>query len=230
MIQHVKTVMAGVVLAILTGCGSQPVKPQTNHDSLIAALIAQDKTRIIALREQLNIGTKNSNIITLYTYAMQDQPYQLINHAQVLLPNIHHYSFYQQLLLKPLLLWAYAHPIYRMETAKQVRILQREQLLVAPSQIDFVACESQQQGCAYQLRTQLAHIISPQELTEALTDMAENDPCINLTEENLAGDFANQCLASRKGDLKINLSSAPQFLFNQWEAVFTGQQAFDNQP
>jgi hypothetical protein len=219
-----------LICLVLVACGSQPTRPQVDHSALIAALIAQDKARIINLRQQLNIGTRNHNLITLYTYAMADEPYQLINHAQAILPNVHHYSFYQQTILKPLLLWAYAHPIYRMETAKQVRILQREELLVAPSDIDFVACESAEEGCAHQLRSQLAHIISPGELTEALTDMAENDPCINLTDENLAGDFASQCLASRKGDLKINLSSAPQFLFQQWEAVLTGRQGFTEQP
>ncbi|MCB1583154.1 MAG: hypothetical protein R3E90_05365 [Marinicella sp.] len=209
---------------MLISCGNQPVKPQKTTDLLISALIAQNTALIDNEKTKLQLGTKNNNIIGLYLLALQNQPYQLISNSQVLMQNMHHYNLPQQIILKQLLLWAYAHPIYRQETAKQVRILQRETLLVAPSNIDFVACESENEGCANTLRQQVAHIISAHELTEALTQMAENDPCINLSDENMTGEFANQCLASRKGNLKINLISTPKFLFNQWQSAFEGEQ------
>ncbi len=209
------------VIVLLSACGSQPVKPTTNYQMLVGALLAQDASRIINTKNQLSVGTKNDNIIKLYLLAINEQPYELISNSQILLQNIHHYDRHQQGILKPLLLWAYAHPIYRQETAKQVRLLQRETLLVAPSDIDFVQCEADNPGCANGLRAQVAHIISPNELTEVLSQMAHNDPCINLSDENLGGDFGNQCLASRKGDLKINLLSKPNFLSAQWQALFS---------
>lgn len=215
-----------LTFSLLLSCGSQPVKPVANkYDLLISALISQNQPLIKTEKNRLKLGIKNNNIISLYELALQDQPYKLISNSQILLKNLHHYNLYQQMIIKPLLLWAYAHPIYRQETAKQVRILQRETLLVAPSDIDFVSCESESEGCANTLRQQVAHIISPKEFTEMLTQMAENDPCINLSGENLAGDYANQCLASRKGSLKINLISKPKFLFNQWQAAFESMQS-----
>ncbi|TDR23421.1 hypothetical protein [Marinicella litoralis] len=212
-----------ITFILLSACGSQPSKPQIDHTRLIAALIAQNNPLIKAERNKLKISTKNRNIINLYQLTINDKPYEVISNSQVLLKNLHHYNLHQQIILKQLLLWAYAHPIYRQETAKQIRILQRESLLVAPSQIDFLLCESENDGCSNALRAQVSHVINPKELTEILTQMAENDPCINLSDENLAGDFGNQCLASRKGDLKINLISKPQFLFDQWQAIFDAQ-------
>ena len=215
-----KLILPVIVSVLLAACGSQPTKPTNDHQLLIAALISQNQPQIIAEQHRLAISTRNTNLISLYLMTLQDKPYEVISNSQILLKNFHQYSPNQQSILKQLLLWAYAHPIYRQETAKQVRLLQRESLLVAPSQIDFVACEVNHEGCANNMRAQVAHVIEPFELTEILTSMAENDPCINLSDENLAGDYGNQCLASRKGDLKVNLISIPKFLFNQWQAVF----------
>ncbi|MGJ8662000.1 MAG: hypothetical protein ACSHWU_00050 [Marinicella sp.] len=172
-------------------------------------------------KNQLKLNTRTHNIINLYLLAISDEPYKLISHSQKLIMNYHHYNHAQQTILKQLLLWAYAHPIYRQETAQQVRLLQRESLLVAPSKIDFNACETQTTGCANTLRTQLLGIIAPTELTEILLQMANNDPCINLTAENIGGEAGNQCLASRKGTLKINLISKPNFLSQQWQQMLT---------
>ncbi len=218
-----KILQIGIIILLLSGCGA-PIKPTVSHtQKLIAALVAQDSSQVIANKSQANLSLKNQNIINLYTLAIKNQPYQLISNSQKLIQNYHHYNQTQQNILKPILLWAYAHPIYRQETAKQVRLLQREELLVAPSNIDFIACEQNTDGCANNLRQQVAAIISPAEFTATLLDMANNDPCINLSDENLGGVFGNQCLASRKGDLKVNLLSQPQFLFGQWEAMLNGK-------
>ncbi len=214
-------VLIGFILLLLSACGSQPIKPAIDHkQQLIAALVAQDRSRIIASIDAAQPKLKNKNIINLYLLAIDDEPYQLLSNSQLLLKNYHNYSNIQQNMLKPMLLWAYAHPIYRQETAKQVRLLQRETLLVAPSNINFKACEnSNNKNCAGTLREQIAAIITPSELTSTLQTMANNDPCINLSNENLGGDFGNQCLASRKGTLKINLISQPQYLFSDWETL-----------
>ncbi len=209
-----------LICLLVSACGSQPTRPNIDHkQQLIAALVAQDRNQIIANKTPANLKQKNSNIINLYLLAISNQPYQLISNSQLLLKNFHNYNIAQQNIIKPILLWAYVHPIYRQETAKQVRLLQRETLLVAPSNISFKTCETKHPGCANTLREQLASIISPAELTNTLQSMAHNDPCINLSKENLGGEFGNQCLASRKGTLKVNLISSPQFLFAQWESM-----------
>lgn len=126
-----------------------------------------------------------------------------------------------------MLLWAYLHPIYRREIGKDIRILQREELLLAPSNIDFSICVDEQPVCANLMRGRLKAISSPYEINSRLVDMANNDPCINLTNENMAGDFANQCLANRKGTLKINLLSPPKFIAPEWLAVLEDRQEIE---
>lgn len=214
-----KLLYTGLIALTLSACGPPP-KPTIDHTQLlVAALVAQDHQNVMTHKSKVRLSIKNQNIINLYLLAIKNEPYQLLSHSQKLINNYHHYNAAQQKIIKPLLLWSYAHPIYRQETAKQVRLLQREELLVAPSNIDVKACEQNTEGCANTLREQVASIISPPEFTATLLDMAHNDPCINLTEENLGGVFGNQCLASRKGDLKVNLLSIPQFLFGQWDSI-----------
>lgn len=206
---------------LLSSCGSGPqVKPKGPKAQLIQALTAKNNVGITQHKSIIKNRTKALNVVQLYQLAISKEPYRVVSNSQLLLQNIQHYSLSQQIILKQLLLWAYAHPIYRQETGKQVRILQRSELLVAPSDINFAKCLaddlSQVKGCST-LRRQVSHIISNKELNETLHTMANNDPCINLTDDNVAGDAANQCLASRKGDLKINLISIPNFLSSQWE-------------
>ena len=183
-------------------------------------LVTKNNTDITQHKATIKNKTKALNIVQLYQLAVDKKPYRLVSNSKLVLQNMHHYSLSQQIILKQMLLWAYAHPIYRQETGKQVRILQRAELLVAPSDINFDKCQSQDinhtKGCST-LRQQVLHIISTKEMNETLRTMANNDPCINLTQDNIAGDAANQCLASRKGDLKINLLSVPVFLSDQWE-------------
>lgn len=215
-----KLIFISLIALVISACGSQPHKPVVSKkQSLIAALIAKDRGRIIAEKAPINLSNRNNNIINLYLLVIADEPYKVLSHSQQIIKNFHHYNNEQQRILKPLILWAYAHPIYRQETSQQVRLLQRESLLVAPSQVDFTACETQIDGCANTLREQVLGIVAPFEFTEFLTQMANNDPCINLTQENVGGEAGDQCLASRKGSLKINLLSKPTFLFQQWQAM-----------
>src|SRR5690554_5416101 len=212
---------------LLVACAGQNVKPAPNYQPLINALISQDRSTIIIERSKLTLPVKTDNIVNLYLLMMDNNPSAMVANSKLLVENYHQYSFYQQQLLKPMLLWAYLHPIYRREIGKDIRILQREELLVAPSNIDFSRCVDAQPVCANLMRGRLKAISSPNEINTRLVDMANNDPCINLTNENMAGDFAKQCLANRKGDLKINLLSPPKFLNDQWLAVLEDRQAFE---
>lgn len=214
-----------LIIAALAACASAPRKP--DYNPLVNALISQDRVAIIAARGAQSLSVKNDNIINLYLLMIDNNPSAVVTNSKLLIENYHLYSFYQQQILKPILLWAYLHPIYRRETGKDIRILQREELLVAPSNIDFSRCIDKQPVCANLMRGRLKAISSPQEINSRLIDMANNDPCINLTDKNLAGDFANQCLANRKGDLKINLLSPPKFIADQWLAVLEERQVFE---
>lgn len=219
MMNHRKIICALIVL-LLCACGSNPVKPTSvDTSTLIRALLQQDKIQIQQQKDLIRLGTRTSNIINLYLMLLHDNPIGIVNNTEQLINNIHHYSLQQQIVLQKILLWAYAIQIYRHETGQQIRILQREQLLLAPSNIDFVECELLKEHCSVELRDRLSSFVSAQELRETLFIIANNDPCINLTDKNLAGDFASQCLASRKGDLKVNLLSPPNFLRDQWIEV-----------
>ncbi|WP_154222733.1 hypothetical protein [Marinicella rhabdoformis] len=221
MIKKRQIILPVLAVLLLSACGGGPqLKPLSPKAALIQALVAKDNAAITQHKSILNNKRKTLNVVQLYQLAIEEKPYRLVSNSKLLLKNIHHYSLQQQIILKQMLLWAYAHPIYRQETGKQVRILQRAELLVAPSDINFNKCQSENltdiKGCSA-LRQLVNHIISTHEMNETLNTMAGNDPCINLTQENIAGDAANLCLASRKGDLKINLLSVPNFLSDQWE-------------
>ncbi len=210
-----------LMVLLLSACGGGPqVKPLSPKAALVLALVTKNNPAITQHKSILNNKRKALNVVQLYQLAVEEKPYRLVSNSKLLLQNMHHYSLQQQIILKQMMLWAYAHPIYRQETGKQVRILQRTELLVAPSDINFSKCQgddiSSIEGCSA-LRQLINPIISTKEMNETLNTMAGNDPCINLTNENVAGDAANQCLASRKGDLKINLLSVPNFLSDQWE-------------
>lgn len=211
-----------LVFLLLAACGSGPqIKPNSPIQLLVQALTAKNNSAITQYKPVISNKRKVLNMVQLYQLTADELPYRVVTNSQLLLENIHHYTLAQQIILKELLLWAYAHPIYRQETGKQVRILQRTELLVAPSDINFAHCtlnhdQSSDNTCS-PLREKVRHLISDSVMNETLNTMANNDPCINLTQENIAGDAANQCLASRKGDLKINLLSVPNFLASQWE-------------
>ncbi|MCF6300068.1 MAG: hypothetical protein L3J52_02955 [Proteobacteria bacterium] len=209
-----------LIVILLSACGSNPVKPiSIDTSALVRALLQQDKIQIQQQKDLIGLGTRTSNIINLYLMLLHDNPIGIVNNSEQLITNIHHYSLQQQVVLQKILLWAYAIQIYRHETGQQIRILQTEQLLLAPSNINFGECELLKEHCSVELRNRLGAFVSAQELSETLFIIANNDPCINLTHENLAGDFASQCLASRKGDLKVNLLSRPNFLHGQWVEV-----------
>lgn len=214
-----------VIILVLAACAGAPTKP--DYNPLVNALISQNKSAIISASAAQPLSVKNNNIINLYLLMIDNNPSAVVANSKLLIENYHQYNFYQQQILKPILLWAYLHPIYRRETARDIRILQREELLVAPSNIDFAQCIDEQPMCANLMRGRLKVISSPQEINQRLVLMAENDPCINLTDKNMAGDFANQCLANRKGNLKINLLSPPKFLAEQWLAILEDRQAFE---
>lgn len=214
-----------IIMIGLVACAAVPTKP--DYNPLINALISQDRSAIITARARHQLSVKNDNIINLYLLMIDNNPTAVVANSKLLIENYHQYSFHQQQILKPILLWAYLHPIYRRETARDIRILQREELLVAPSDIDFAQCVNEQPMCANLMRGRLKTISSPDEINQRLIEMANNDPCINLSDQNLAGDFASQCLANRKGNLKINLLSSPKFLADQWLAVLEDRQAFE---
>ncbi len=203
------------VSTLLTACGGG-VKPTNKKELLINALVSKNSEAIRANSQAIGAKPKAKTLVHLYQFAIENKPYRLVANSQTTLRDINQYSLPQQTLLKKLLLWAYAHPIYRQETGKQVRILQRTELLVAPSDIDFDKCLKQSKGCST-LRNQVSHLFDGVQLNAVLNTMAHSDPCINLSDENLAGESASRCLATRKGDLKINLLSAPIFLASEWE-------------
>lgn len=204
--------------SILSGCGSNQVKPPATTelaDSL--ALAAVDE---IKRYRNTNLSDVGGRLVDLYVLMLEQKPRQAERVLTQLARSEATFSANQAVIFKQSKLWVNALLIYRQETAKQVRILQRKTLLLAPSQVDFNHC---QQGvaadCANLRRQQLQGVIDPQQLTELLLQMANNDPCINLSEQNLGADVANRCLATRRGEQQVELLKVPRFSAEQWQTA-----------
>lgn len=204
---------------LLFGCGSNQTKPQLTTSKLADALALAAPDQVKQYRN-INLSAVAGRLVDLYVLMLEQRPRQanrILNQLARLETGL---SAEQSVIFKQAKLWVNALLIYRQETAKQVRILQRKTLLLAPSQVDFSHCQQAVAAdCASRYRQQLQGMISPQKLTKLLLQMADNDPCINLSGQNLGADVANRCLATHRGERQVELLKVPRFSAEQWQKV-----------
>ncbi|WP_395377794.1 hypothetical protein [Marinicella sp. W31] len=203
---------------LLISC-APPKVPDNPNNALLNALLSDNPNAIQQQLNQSDTTVDSSQLIELYNLVLRDRHHQIADQSKILLKRYGNLSNSQKKIAKEIISWAYIRKIYRQETARQVRIYQREELLVAPSDIDFKSCEQTGKHCANALRERLYPLISADQLTEILLQMAAKDPCINLSNEDRAGEFASNCLATRKGNLKLVLLSPPQFTRMEWQSI-----------
>ena len=203
---------------VLVSC-APPKTPENPNDALLKALLSDNPNAIQQQLSQSDTTADSRQLIELYNLLLRDRHHQIADQSKVLLKRYNNLSNSQKKIAKDIISWAYIRKIYRQETARQVRIYQREELLVAPSEIDFKSCEQEAKHCANALRKRLNPLVSAGQLTEILLEMAAKDPCINLSTEDRAGEFASNCLATRKGNLKLVLLPAPQFTRTEWQSI-----------
>ena len=215
---HIIAVIGLALLLISCAPPKQP-PPQQPSSQLLNALLDSNPNAVQQAMGQANITPETRQIIGLYILVLRNQHHQLADQSSGLLQRYGNLSNNQKKIANDIISWALIRKIYRQETARQVRIFQREELLVAPSDIDFESCVQPAKHCANDLRKRLYPLIDAKQLTQTLLEMAAKDPCINLSKVNRAGEFASNCLATRKGNLKLVLLPPPQFDRAQWQAI-----------
>lgn len=208
----------------LVSCSKpEAVKPIVDDSVLLSQHLAANRLpQAKFLLPSINNSINSKNIIELYLVLREQGELALSNQVKYLKQfypqmNFIHQSIYNQIAQR-----VYLKQIYRQEVSPPVRILQRDSLFLAPSNIDFKKCLNVQRTyCANEARAKLLEIITLEEITRNLKSMALKDPCVNLS-YTLKGDVeANRCLKSSKGDLRIENLPKPLITSNQWLQAIT---------
>lgn len=215
-----------VLLLLLQSCGKKaPVEKVDDYQLLAQALVKKDQATIQSLRQNVRLTEDTQNLLDLYQLLQQDSGATMqpqIDYLHQFYPSMvpSHRRFFDQMRL-----WSYLKQIYQHEISPPVRILQREKLYLAPSNIDFSRCtnDNQSTDCAHQVRNKILPLISQQGLYDSLKKMATNDPCVNLSQILKGEELANRCLKKSKGQLKVTLLPVPRFSYEQWLGFITAK-------
>ncbi len=216
-----RTLLLAPLILLLSACPQKTeVKPGGNKARLVNALVDARKDAIVQAMTAHPVSAINRDIIALYMLMLDDNLYAISSDSLGFLPRYNGLTSPQKNIVGDILSWAFMQQIYRHETAGQVRILQRQELLLAPSRLQFSECRSHNPNCANDLRKNIRPVLSFDALNTQLMRMAEADPCINMSKENKGAEVANRCLASRKGNLKVTLVRKPNFTRQLWQSLF----------
>lgn len=214
-----------IIIVLLQSCGVQTTKiAPPNNTQLLARALANNHSSIASLLKIVRLTENAQNIVQLNLMLVNTNFTRLnreINYLQQFYPQM---SFVHQSILNEITTWVYINQIYHQEISPPVRILQREELYLAPSKIDFKKCIADNPDCANSLRKKLNTSIPKLNITKTLKKMALKDPCVNLSSTLQNEKKANRCLRKSKGDLKIELLSKPHFNTNEWLQAITATQ------
>lgn len=215
----VLSILFAFAILVLQSCGS-PKKQHSDKELLIQAIMEGNKGSVEMLLQKVPLGVDRRNLILQYFLMQEDKTLPLIQSLmatnQMVEDEPPQYKEFLNM-HKAINSWAFLHEIYRLEVAKDIRILQREQLFLAPSNVDFEKCQLKTSAnCAYNSRKQLYRFYNQQQIIDELRNMAQNDPCINLTQSLQDETKANRCLKKRMGELQVVLKQKPQFTYQQW--------------
>lgn len=210
-----------IVLSVFVffSCSSQKqLKPEPDNLQLLSrALHTNQSDSIDLLLEKVRLTENMQNLISFYRILNVESYIKLKREINYLMQFYPQMNPVHQNMLEQMIKWVYLKQIYKEEISQSVRILQRDQLYIAPSLIDFKDCENQQKRCALNLRKELAVFISDQEITSVLKKMALNDPCINLSSEPENNEpKANRCIRMMRENLVIHLLDQPEFSSGEW--------------
>lgn len=203
----------------LLSCGA-PVVKVSPRDVLIQNIVENNKSAVLQNLPNAGLSTNVRNLIIQYFDMQENMNLKLVQSLLVTNNLVKQESAGFTKINQALNTWAFLQEIYRIEVAKDVRILQRDKLYLAPSNVNFNKCQNTKSSdCAINSRTQLNAFLNQEQITSELKLMAENDPCINLTIELQDDIKANQCLQKRMGEIDVLLISKPQFSFQDWKNV-----------
>ena len=198
------------VTAILFSCATKTiVKPVDDKKLFAEALEERNIKSIGAYQERVQITENMQNIIKLYMNLEIDSLIKLGNQMYYIEQFTAQMNDIHRSMLNEIAKWVYLKQIYQHEISPPVRILQRSELYLAPSNITFDLCPSENAACASEVRQKAQMLMTNDEIRNNLMNMAAIDPCVNLTRQLKGHSFASNCLKKNKGQLKTQLLSLP---------------------
>ena len=211
-----------ITTIFLASCGTPTnIKKTDSKIQLAQALANNNFTKVLSLRKNIVITENAQNLINLYNNLFESSPALLNREIAYLEQFTSSMNKNQQSMLKQLATWVYLKQIYQHEISPPVRILQRSQLYLAPSKIDFNKCPDANHDCAHEIRLLLKPIMNDKNIVENLNKMAKKDPCVNLSLTLKGHEIANRCLKKSKGNLLIEILTKPTFSQNLWHNVIS---------
>ena len=215
-----------LISLVMTACEKKPViVVPTDQQLLINAIRIKNFDRVDGYLKTIRLTENSQNLIRFYMRLYSENLLTLnhsINYLEQFYSNM---SFVQQSVFNQMAIWVYFNRIYRHEISPPVRILQRQELLLAPSEIDFGLCVDNEEvsHCAIVERRKLLTFMSNQQIASTLKKMALKDPCVNLSNKPQGQKIANRCLQKSTGELKVSLLPVPFFTYNEWFQILNNK-------
>jgi hypothetical protein len=208
----------------LFSCNKKPpLKIVDYNQLLVEALVSRNFTQANLIMQNIKTTENMQNIISLYSQLELKSIVQLDFSIRYLNEFYAEMSETHQHMLDAMAKWVYLKQIYQHEISPPVRILQRNELYLAPSNVDFDLCPSKISTCAFKVRNKISKYMTKVEIRSMLKSMAIKDPCVNLTNRLQGHLFANKCLKKNKGHLKVSLLSAPSFNHDIWRRALSSE-------
>ncbi len=219
----IKLFSIALISLLVISCG-KPTEVKPDNKTLLAqALYLKDFN--LAQRQLANtkLSKNTKNLIKANQIMHQSNEPSLQRELEYLHQFYSHMNPFHQNLYNQMRQWLLLKQIYRTEIAPPVRILQRKELYLAPSNINFNICQTTPARCASEQRAELTKLITTEVIEQELKKMALKDPCANLSNSLKDSTFANRCLNSSKGDLRIELLSKPFLTQSKWLQVINNE-------
>lgn len=215
-IKFLNKILVVSFIILMTACGTPVVKVDYKMQ-LAQAIVDNNEFIANSLLSKISLSGNSRNLISQYFDVRNNKQVTLMRKLTISNPMVTNENKSFSEIHRAINIWTFAEEVYRIEIAKAVRILQRKELFIAPSEVDFHKCKAfDSNKCAREARKQLYQYIGSKELSELLYKMAEKDPCINLTEELIGQQTADLCLQKRMGETQVDLIALPEFTVDDW--------------
>lgn len=207
-----------LALFFLSSCGNPQIrKPAIDPLVIISEALSEDNdSQTDALLAQQRFTENAQNLIQFYRILEKESFIKLNREINYLLQFYPQMNPVHQSMLDEMIRWILLKQIYRDEVYQPVRILQREKLYLAPSNIDISLCENMSAECSVKLRQLLLKFMTLEDITKSLKKMALKDPCVNLSRQPQDEVKANRCINMRRENMVIELLPKPQFSTEIW--------------
>ena len=205
------------LILVLSSCGSPTtVKKLDAKPALAQALAHENYAKVMNLKTTANMHPNAQRVVDLYLKLPLDNLVKVNNEIDYLQQFYPSFSPIHKTIFDEIVKWAALKQIYQYEISPPIRILQRDQLYLAKSHIDFYKCPANNKGCANKARQKVKNLMSNDEIIKVLKRMTLKDPCVNLSNQLKGQAVADRCLNMSKGNFKIELLPKPRFNTTQW--------------